>query len=157
MSINITLFAQVVVFALLVWFTMKFIWPPVTKALRERQQRISDGLAAADRGERELEEASAKVDEMLQEARTQANEILANARKQSSEAVEQAREDARAEGERIVAAAREEVEQTVAQARAELQEEVGRLAVSGAERILKREIDAKAHNDIIDELVAEVG
>jgi len=156
MSINATLLAQVIVFALLIWFTMKFIWPPVSKALRERQKRISEGLAAADRGVRELEEANAKVEELIKEARTQANEILANAQRQATEAVEQSREEARVEGERIVTAAREEIDQAVAQARADLQRDVGRLAVSGAERILKREIDAKAHNDIIDELVAEI-
>src|SRR5699024_7467820 len=108
MSINATLLAQVIVFALLIWFTMKFIWPPVSKALRERQQRISEGLAAADRGVRELEEANAKVEELIKEARTQANEILANAQRQATEAVEQSREEARVEGERIVTAAREE-------------------------------------------------
>src|SRR5699024_10347474 len=156
MSINATLLAQVIVFALLIWFTMKFIWPPVNAALRERQKRISEGLAAADRGVRELEEANEKVEGLVKEARSQANEILANAQRQASEAVEQSREDARAEGERIVAAAREEIDQAVAQARADLQRDVGRLAVSGAERILKREIDAKAHNDIIDDLVAEI-
>lgn len=157
MSINATILAQIIVFAVLVWFTMKFIWPPVRKALSERQKRISEGLAAADRGLRELEEANAKVDGLVKEARAQANEILANAQRQASDAVEQSREEARTEGERIVAAAREEINQAVAQARADLQRDVGRLAVSGAERILKREIDAKAHNDIIDDLVAEIG
>lgn len=156
MSINATLLVEVIVFGVLVWFTMKFIWPPVTKALHERQKRISEGLAAADRGVRELEEANAKVDGLVKEARAQANEILANAQRQANDAVEQSREEARAEGERIVAAAREEINQAVAQARADLQRDVGRLAVSGAERILKREIDAKAHNDIIDELVAGI-
>lgn len=156
MSINATLLAQVIIFALLVWLTMKFIWPPVSKALRERQKRISEGLAAADRGVRELNEATAKAEGLIKDARAQANEILANAQRQSTDAVEQARDEARAEGERLVTAAREEINQAVTQARAELQREVGRLAVSGAERILKREIDAEAHNDIIEELVAEV-
>jgi len=156
MSINATLLTQFIVFAFLVWFTMKFIWPPVNKAMRERQKRISDGLAAADRGERELEEATEKAEGLIKDARSQANEILSNAQRQSSDTVEQAREEARAEGERIVAAAREEVDQAVAQARAELRDEVGQLAVAGAERILKREIDTEAHNDIIDDLVAEI-
>lgn len=156
MSINATLLAQMIVFAIVVWFTMKFIWPPVIGAMRDRQKRISEGLAAAERGARELNEATAKAEEMVGKAREQAQEILTNAQRQADDNLERAREDARAEGERIVTAAREEIDQAVASAKGDLRREVGELAVVGAERILKREIDAKAHNDIIDDLVAEI-
>ncbi|WP_348764781.1 F0F1 ATP synthase subunit B [uncultured Salinisphaera sp.] len=156
MSINATLLAQMIVFAVFVWFTMKFVWPPIMQAMRDRQKRISEGLAAAERGVRELNEATAKAEDMVAKARTQAQEILTNAQRQADETLERAREDARAEGERIVTAAREEVDQAVVSAKEDLRREVGALAVVGAERILKREIDAKAHNDIIDDLVAEI-
>lgn len=156
MSINATLLAQMIVFAIVVWFTMKFIWPPVMGAMRDRQKRISEGLAAAERGVRELNEATAKAEEMVGKAREQAQEILTNAQRQADDNLQRARQDARTEGERIVTAAREEIDQAVASAKEDLRHEVGSLAVVGAERILKREIDAKAHNDIIDELVAEI-
>jgi len=156
MSINATLLAQMIVFAIVVWFTMKFIWPPVIRAMRDRQTRISEGLAAAERGTRELNKATAKAEEMVGKAREQAQEVLTNAQRQADDNLNRAREDARAEGERIVTAAREEIDQAVASAKEELRSEVGALAVVGAERILKREIDAKAHNDIIDDLVAEI-
>lgn len=156
MSINATLLGQMIVFGIFVWFTMKFIWPPLMDAMRERQKRISDGLAAADRGARELEEATDKAEATLKEAREQAQEVLSNAQKQANENVERSRDEARAEGERLKQAARDEIDQAVAHAKDELRREVGSLAVVGAERILKREIDAKAHNDIIDDLVAGI-
>lgn len=156
MSINATLLAQMIVFAIFVWFTMKFVWPPIMQAMRERQKRISEGLAAAERGVRELNEATTKAESMVGKAREQAQEILSNAQRQANETLDRARDEARAEGDRIVTAAREEVDQAVASAKDDLRREVGALAVTGAERILKREIDAKAHNDIIDDLVAEI-
>ncbi|MDT0634861.1 F0F1 ATP synthase subunit B [Spectribacter hydrogenoxidans] len=156
MSINATLLGQMIVFGVLVWFTMKYIWPPLMNAMRERQKRISDGLAAAERGARELEEATDKAEATLKEAREQAQEVLSNAQKQANENVERSRDEARAEGERLKQAARDEIDQAVAHAKDELRREVGSLAVVGAERILKREIDAKAHNDIIDDLVAGI-
>ncbi len=156
MSINATLLAQMIVFAVFVWFTMKFVWPPIMTAMRERQKRISEGLAAAERGVRELNEATAKAEAMVGKAREQSQEILSNAQRQANDTLDRARDEARAEGDRIVAAAKEEVDQAVLSAKDELRREVGTLAVAGAERILKREIDAKAHNDIIDDLVAEI-
>ncbi|MEQ8797792.1 MAG: F0F1 ATP synthase subunit B [Salinisphaeraceae bacterium] len=156
MSINATLLGQMIVFGIFVWFTMKYIWPPLMDAMRERQKRISDGLAAAERGARELEEATDKAEATLKEAREQAQEVLSNAQKQANENVERSRDEARAEGERLKQAARDEIDQAVAHAKEELRREVGSLAVVGAERILKREIDAKAHNDIIDDLVAGI-
>ena len=156
MSINVTLFGQAIVFAIFVWFTMKYIWPPITKAMRDRQKRISEGLAAAERGARELNEATEKAENMLKQAREQAQEVLSNAQRQANENIERSRDEARAEGERIIESAREEIDQSITHAKEELRREVGQLAVDGAERILKREIDAKAHNDIIDDLVAEI-
>lgn len=156
MPIFITLLVEIAAFILFIYFFKKVLWGPLMNVMEQRRTKISEGLAAADRGVRELEEATEKAEGMIKDARSQANEILSNAQRQHDDTVEQAREDARAEGERIVSAAREEVDQAVAKARSELQREVGRLAVSGAERILKREIDAQAHNDIIDDLVAEV-
>lgn len=156
MSINATLLGQMIVFGIFIWFTMKYIWPPLMDAMRERQKRISDGLAAAERGARELEEATDKAEATLKEAREQAQEVLSNAQKQANENVERSRDEARAEGERLKQAARDEIDQAVAHAKEELRREVGSLAVAGAERILKREIDAKAHNDIIDDLVAGI-
>ncbi|MES1943993.1 F0F1 ATP synthase subunit B [Salinisphaera sp. PC39] len=156
MNINATLLGQMIVFGVFVWFTMKFIWPPLMQAMRDRQQRISEGLAAAERGARELNEATEKAENMLREAREQAQEILSNAQKQASETIERSRDEAREEGERLKAAARDEIDQAVAHAKDELRREVGRLSVAGAERILRREIDSQAHNDIIDDLVAEI-
>lgn len=156
MTINATLIAQMIVFLILIWFTMKFIWPPVMQAMRDRQKRISEGLAAAERGVRELNEATEKAEAMIGKTREQSREILSNAQRQADEILDRARDEARAEGDRIITAAREEVDQAVLSAKEELRREVGTLAVVGAERILKREIDAKAHNDIIDDLVAEI-
>ncbi|HEX4896355.1 MAG TPA: F0F1 ATP synthase subunit B [Solimonas sp.] len=147
---------QMIVFGLFVWFTMKFVWPPITKALEERRTRIADGLAAADKGARSLQEASAKSEEALKAARAQAQEILAGANKQAVQLVEQAKTTAGQEAERIVAKAHEEVTREVARAREELRKQVGELAVIGAAKILKREIDTKAHADVLAELAAKV-
>ncbi len=156
MSINATLLGQMIVFGVLIWVTMKFIWPPIVAAMADRQKRIADGLAAAEKGARELNEATAKAEAMLKETREQALEILNNANKQANDTIERSREEARTEGERLVEAARDEIKQSVSHAKDELRKEVGKLAVVGAEQILKREIDADAHNDIIDNLIAEI-
>ncbi|QHS10394.1 F0F1 ATP synthase subunit B [Sinimarinibacterium sp. NLF-5-8] len=147
---------QMLVFLLFVWFTMKFVWPPITKALEERRQKIADGLAAAEKGARALQDASTKSDAELAAARVQAQDILANAGKQAAQMVEQAKTTAQQEGERIVAKAHEDVAREIAQAREALRKQVGELAVIGAAKILKREIDAKAHADVLDELAARV-
>lgn len=156
MDINVTLFAQALVFLALIWFTKAYVWPPVINALNERQKRISDGLAAAERGARALQDASLKSDEALKEARAQAQDILSAANKQAVQALDQAKLTAKTEGERIVAAAREEVQREVAHAREELRKQVGELAVIGASKILKREIDAKAHAEVLKDLAARV-
>lgn len=147
---------QMLVFILFVAFTMKFVWPPIVRALEERRQKIADGLAAAEKGARALQDASAKSDEELKAARQQAQDILANASRQAAQIVEQAKTTAQEEGARIVAKAHEDVEREVAHAREALRKRVGELAVIGAAKILKREIDAKAHADVLDELATRV-
>ncbi|MEC9364545.1 MAG: F0F1 ATP synthase subunit B [Sinimarinibacterium flocculans] len=147
---------QMIVFGAFIWFTMKFVWPPITKAMEERRQKIADGLAAAEKGARALQDASAKSEEELKVARTQAQDILANANKQAAQIVEQAKVTAQEEGARIVAKAHEDVEREVAHAREELRKRVGELAVVGAAKILKREIDTKAHADVLNDLAARV-
>lgn len=156
MSINVTLIAQMLAFGFLIWFTMKFIWPPLTRAMADRAQRIADGLAAADKGNRSLEVAAVKIAEDLKATRSQAQDILGAANKQAAQLVEQARAQAKAEAERIAAAAKNEVERQVQQAREVLRKQVGELAVAGAGRILKREIDARAHADVLKELAAKI-
>lgn len=156
MDINLSLFAQAAVFALFILFTAKFVWPPLMKAIEERQAKIADGLAAAEKGARSLQDASAKSEEALKQARGQAQEILAAANKQAAQLVEQSKTTAKTEGERIVNAAREEVQREVNQAKEQLRKQVGELAVMGAAKILKREIDAKAHADVINDLAARV-
>lgn len=147
---------QMIVFAIFVWFTMKFVWPPITKALDERQKRIADGLAAAEKGQKALAEASKSGDDTLKAARAQAQEIVSAASKQATQMVEQARADAEAEKARIVAAGHAEVVRELTQAKDALRRQVGELAVSGASKILKREINAGAHAELISELAAKV-
>lgn len=156
MNFTLTLFAQAAVFALFIWFTKKFVWTYLMARVEERQKAIADGLAAAERGNQALEEASARRDEEIKAARVQAQEILAAASKQGAQAVEQARAQAKADAERIAGAAQDEVERQVRHAREELRRKVGDLAVMGAAAILKREIDAKAHADVIKDLAARI-
>ncbi len=151
-----SIFGQMIVFGLFVWFTMKFVWPPITKAMEERRTKIADGLAAAEKGARSLQDASAKSEEALKAARGQAQDILAAANKQASQLVEQAKATAQAEAERIVAKAHEETQREIARAREDLRKQVGELAVIGAAKILKREIDAKGHADVLSDLAARV-
>ncbi|MCG5536718.1 F0F1 ATP synthase subunit B [Ectothiorhodospira mobilis] len=156
MNINLTLLGQMITFAGLVWVTMKYVWPPIMKAMEERQKQIADGLAAAERGKHEQQLAEEKAKKVLQEAKQQAADIVANAQKRANEIVESSKDTARQESERIKASAQAEIEQDAARAREELRKQVGRLAVSGAERILQKEIDAKSHNQVIDDLVSQI-
>ncbi len=156
MNFSATLIGQMITFAVFVWFCMKFIWPPLIAALEERNARISEGLAAAQRGQQDLEEAEAKVKESLNEAKAQAQEIINQAQKRANEIVDDAKESAREEADKTVAAAGVEIEQQVSAAREQLRKEVSTIALAGAERILKREIDAKAHADVLDELVEQI-
>ncbi len=156
MNLNATLFAQLGVFFILAWFTMKFVWPPIMKALDERAQKIADGLAAADKAKRELAHAEKKVVDEMRKARESATDVRAGAEKQGAQLVD----EARAEAARIIAQAREaaEGEAAVAAQRAKeaLREQVAQLAVAGAERILRREINAQVHADLLANLKSEL-
>lgn len=156
MNINSTLLAQALVFAIFIWFTAKFVWPVLMKAIEERQKTIADGLAAAERGARALQDASSRSEEALQQARVQAQEILGGANKQATQMIEQAKVQAQAEADRIKQAGEAEAERVLAKGREELRQKVGELAVAGAAQILKREIDAKAHADVLKDLAARV-
>jgi F-type H+-transporting ATPase subunit b len=156
MNINMTLFGQMIAFAVFVWFTMKFVWPPIVKAIEERKAKIADGLAAAERGKHEQQLAQQRATERLQEAKQQAAEIVAKAEKRAAEIVEESKGTARAEGERLIEAARVEIEQEANKAREQLRQTVAQLAVAGAERILRREINAEAHKDIVADLAQRI-
>jgi F-type H+-transporting ATPase subunit b len=156
MDINATLIGQALGFLILVWFTWKFIWPPLLGAIEERQKKIADGLAAADRGQKDLEDAKGKAGDIIREARDKAAQVLEQAHKRSTEVIDEAKHAAIAEGERLVAAARADVAGERTKARDELRREVGQLAVAGAGRLLGREVDAKAHADLLEQLAAEI-
>lgn len=156
MEINLTLFAQAAVFALFIWFTARFVWPPLMRVVDERQKTIADGLAAAEKGQKSLQEASAKSDDQIKAARVQAQDILAAASKQAGQVVEQAKGTAQAEAERIKASARDDVSREISKARESLRKQVGELAVAGAAQILKREINAQTHADVLKELAAKI-
>jgi F-type H+-transporting ATPase subunit b len=156
MNINATLFVQALSFALLIWFSVKFIWPPLTRAIEERNKRIADGLAAAEKGKASLAEAERNSEAAMKAARERASGVLGESEKRGVQIVDEARMAAKAEAERIVAGAREQIAAEVAKARTELREQVARLAVAGAEKILQREVDAKAHLDMLDKLKAEL-
>ena len=155
MSFNLTVIAQAVAFALFIWFTVKFIWPPLMKAIEQRQRQIAEGLAAAERGKQDLALAAKRAAEELQRARAQAGEIISQAEKRGAAVVEEAKSAAKAEAERIVTGAKAEIEQEVFRAKEALRAQVSVLAVTGAEKILKREIDAKAHAQLLSGLEAE--
>lgn len=156
MNINATLLVQALSFAALIWFTVRFVWPMLTDAIDDRNKRIADGLAAAEKGRQALEVSSRQADEALKEARSKAAEILAGAEKRAAELVEQAKFSAREEGEREKAAAKAEIEQEVARAREALREQVAMLAVAGAEKIIRREVDAKVHADLLADVRARL-
>jgi F-type H+-transporting ATPase subunit b len=155
-SLNATLFAQLVVFFILAWFTMKFVWPPITKALDERASKIADGLAAADRAKTELASANKRVEEQLASVRDENARRLADAEKRALAIVEDAKKRATEEGSKIVAAAKSEAEQQLVQARESLREQVAALAVKGAEQILKREVNAGVHAELLSRLKTEL-
>jgi len=152
MNINFTLIAQAIMFALFILFTVKLIWPFVLRAIETRQKTIADGLAAAERGHRELEEAAQRADQTIAEARGRATDILAQTERRATQLIEAAKESAKGEGEREKAAAKAEIEQEFARAREQLRDQVAALAVAGAEKILQREVDAKAHSDLLESI-----
>jgi F-type H+-transporting ATPase subunit b len=152
MNITLTLFAQALVFAAFIWFTAKFVWPYLLRAIEARQKTIADGLAAAEEGRRSLELSTRQADDAIREARSRAAEILAQAEKRSAQLIEEAREAAKEEGSRELAAAKAEIEQELTRAREELRDRVASLTVAGAEKILRREVDARAHAELLESI-----
>lgn len=156
MNINFTLIAQAIAFAVLIWFTVKFVWPPLLKAIEARQKEIADGLAAAQEGKSALEVAAKKSETTLNEAKQKASEIIGQAEKRAAQIIDEAKANAKAEGDRIIAGAKAEIDQEVNRAKEGLRAQVSTLAVAGAEKILRKEIDAKAHSEMLTKLAAEL-
>lgn len=156
MGINATLIGQMITFIVFILFTMKFVWPPIKKAMDEREKRIADGLASADRGQHELELGKKKAAETIREAKQQAAEIIEQANRRSAEIVDEAREEGRRAADRERANAEVQIEQEVNQARTELRKQVSELAIQGASRILEREVDAKAHGAMLKKLADQL-
>ena len=150
MNLNFTLIAQAITFTVFIWLTVKFIWPHMLRAIETRQKTIADGLAAAEEGRRSLETSSRQAQDAISQARGRAAEILAQAEKRAAQIVDEARGAAKEEGNREKAAAKAEIAQEVTRAREQLRDHVASLAVAGAERILRREVDAKAHADLLE-------
>jgi F-type H+-transporting ATPase subunit b len=155
-NLNATLFFQVIVFFVLVWFTMKFIWPPLIKAIDDRRQKIADGLAAADKGKADLAAAQTRIAEIETAAKTENQTRFAEAEKQATSIIEFAREEAEKERARIIAQAKQDASVEVARLRDELRNDVAALAVQGAEQILRREVDAKTHAELLEQLKAQL-
>lgn len=155
MEFNATLLGQAITFAILVWFTMKFVWPPLTNMMDERAKRIADGLAAAERGKQDLEAAEKRVADELRKAKQQSTEIVMAAEKRASQIVDEAKDVARTEGARIVAEAKADIDQEVLRAKEALRAQVAELAVTGAEKILRKEIDSAKHADLLASIKAE--
>lgn len=153
MDLNVTLIGQMITFAVFIWFTMKFIWPHITKAMHDREKKIADGLAAAEKGKRDLELAQHKSVEILQETKLKASQIVDVANKRGVHIVEEAKEAARKESKRLIAGAQIEIEQQTQQVKDELRTQAGNLAVKMAGKIVAREIDPKAHQTLLDKMV----
>jgi len=155
-NINATLFGQMLTFAVLVWFTMKFVWPPLMRTLDERAKKIADGLAAAERGRQDLASAATRAAEIEREARARAQETIVSAEKRAAEIIDDAKAAAKTEADRIAAGAKAEVEQDAQRAKDDLRKQVAALAIAGAEKILRREVDAKAHGEMLAALEREL-
>ncbi|WP_304638611.1 F0F1 ATP synthase subunit B [Pseudomonas sp.] len=156
MNINLTLFGQTIAFAIFVWFTVKYVWPPLTQAMQERQKKIAEGLDAAGRAQRDLSLAQEKATQTLRETKEQATQIIEKANKSANLIVEEAKQQARSEGERLIAAARAEIEQEINRAKDELRTQVAALAVKGAEQILESEVDSAAHRELVNKLASQL-
>ncbi len=156
MNFTLTLIAQALAFALFIWFTVKFIWPPLMRAIEQRQKQIADGLAAGEQGRRELEEAGKRAHEELAKARERVGEIIGSAERREAQMMDEAKAAAKAEAERILAAARADIDQQIARAREMLREQVAALAVAGAEKILRREVNAQSHAELLGQLKKEI-
>jgi F-type H+-transporting ATPase subunit b len=156
MSINATFIAQIVVFLILLWFISKFVVPPIAKMIDERSKKIAEGLAAAERGQKEMDEAKSRADAVIREARDRANQIIDQASRRSNEIVEQAKHAATAEGDRLIAAAKQQIELEATRAREDLRRQVSDLTVRTASKLLGREIDASRHADLLGKLANEI-
>lgn len=156
MNINLTLIMQAAAFAAFIWFTAKFVWPPLMRAIETRQKTIADGLAAGEQGRQSLASAEKRIADLVGEAKSKAAEIVAQGERFRVETVEQAKAEAKAEADRIIAGAKAEIAQEVARAKEHLREQVAALAVAGAEKILAREVDAKAHGDLLDAIKRQI-
>lgn len=156
MEINATLLGQLITFAILVWFTMKYVWPPITKAMHDREVKIAAGLEAAERAKRELDMAEHKALTIVREAKQEAGHIIDRAHKQSAQLIEEAKEDARLEGARLVERAQGDITREVSQTREALRKQLATLAVAGAEKIIQRNVDAKIHTELLDKFAAEI-
>jgi F-type H+-transporting ATPase subunit b len=152
MNLNFTLVAQAITFAAFIWFTVKFIWPHMLRAIETRQKTIADGLAAAEQGKRSLETSTKQAESAIKDARGRAADIISQAEKRASQMIDEARNAAKEEGNREKAAAKAEIAQEVTRAREQLRDRVATLAVAGAEKILRREVDSKAHGDLLDSI-----
>lgn len=149
MNINLTLLMQAAAFAAFIWFTARFVWPPLMRAIENRQKQIADGLAAGEQGKQSLASTEKRIADMMAEAKTRSSEIIAQGEKLKSETIDAAKAEAKTEAERILAAAKAEIHQEFARAKESLRDQVADLAVAGAAKILKREVDAKAHADLL--------
>jgi F-type H+-transporting ATPase subunit b len=152
MNLNLTLIAQAITFTAFIWVTVKFIWPHMLRAIEARQKTIADGLAAAEEGKRSLEQSNKRADEEIRKARERATEVLSQAEKRAAQMIDEAKSAAKEEGSREKAAAKAEIAQEMTRAREQLRDQVASLAVAGAEKILRREVDAKAHGDLLDSI-----
>jgi F-type H+-transporting ATPase subunit b len=155
-NINLTLIVQMIVFALLIVFTMRYVWPIILGAMDERSKKIALGLAAAEKGQQQLQQAHQETEVIIREARERARQIIDQAQQRANEAIEQAKGTATSEGQRLVAAAQQQIGLESMRAREGLRHDVGRLAVQAASKLLEREIDARAHADLIDKLAAQI-
>lgn len=156
MNINFTMFAQAISFAIFIWFTARFVWPPLMRAVEERQRKIADGLAAADKGQQELVQAQSRAQVALNAAKQQSQDLLASAQKRVDEMIEQGKATAKVEGERQLAVAHASIEQEAQQARETLRGQVAALALAGAEQVLMREVDLAKHKEVLDKLGARL-
>lgn len=156
MDINATIIGQFLTFSILIWFTMKYVWPPITKTLHDREQKIAAGLEAAERSKRELEVAEHKVVAIIREAKQQASQIIEQANIHSAHLVEEAKAQAKIEGQRIVELAQSDIGREVTQAKEALKNQFATLAVAGAEKIIQLKLDPSIHNDLLNELAAEI-
>ena len=156
MNINATLFGQFITFAILVWFTMRYVWPPIMKAMHEREKKIASGLEAAERNKRELEQGQHKVINMIREAKIQATQLIEQANKHSALVLEEAKEQAREEQKRIIALAQDEIEREVNQTKEKLKKQLATLAIAGAEKLVRHHLDSAKQMTLLDEFVAEL-